>query len=179
MTISGEVVEENATVVWLQGDEWFADIRTFPRSSGKENYAFAGRVNWESPRLSFHHQLNTIGVDENDSADFEFNDSFCIERGHLFVGGIKRAFEEIWSIEKSSAPCKASLRYDGSNLRSVRVDHEKESIVVEKDCAVHVSMISDRPVLISSVGQTDRVHSLLKSLSQPCWEVVEEVDTNY
>ena len=179
MTISGEVVEENATVVWLQVDEWFADIRTFPRSSGKENYAFAGRVNWESPRLSFHHQLNTIGADENDSADFEFNDSFCIERGHLFVGGIKRAFKEIWSIEKISAPCKASLRYDGSNLRSVRVDHEKESIVVEKDCAVHVSMISDRPVLISRVGQTDRVHSLLKSLSQPCWEVVEEVDTNY
>ena len=61
-------------------------------------------------RLSFYHQLNTIGVDENDSADFEFNDSFCIERGHLFVGGIKRAFEEIGPSRKV-ASCKASLRY--------------------------------------------------------------------
>ena len=179
MTISGEVVEENATVIWLQVDQWFADIRTFPRSSGKKNYAFAGKVDWDSPRLSFYHQLNTMGVDENDSADFEFKDSFCVERGHLFVGGIKRAFEETWSIETSSVPCKASLRYDFSKLRSIRVDHEKESIVVEKDCAVHVSMTSDSPVLISRVGQTDRVHSLLESLSKPCWDIVEEVDTNY
>ena len=178
MKISGEIVEENAMVVWLQVDKWFADIRTFPQST-QTGYAFAGTITWEDPRLNFHHRINTRGIDENDSADFEFNDSFCIERGHLFVGGIKRAFEETWSIEKSSVPCKASLRYDFSKLRSIRVDHEKESIVVEKDCAVHVSMISDRPVLISRVGQTDRVHSLLKSLSQPCWEVVEEVDTNY
>ena len=178
MKISGEIVEENAMVVWLQVDKWFADIRTFPQST-QAGYAFAGTITWEDPRLNFHHRINTRGIDENDSADFEFNDSFCIERGQLLVNDISRDFEETWSIEKITVPCKASLRYDGSKIRSVRVDHERESIAVEEDSAVHVCMTSGSPKLISSVGPTERVRSLLNSFLEPCWEVVEKRDANY
>ena len=178
MRISGEIVEENATVVWLQLDKWFADIRTFPRCSGLKSYAFAGTVNWENPRLNFHHLLNTKGIDENDNADFEFKNSFCIERGLLLVNGVSRDFEEIWSIEKINTPCKASVRHDGSKIRSVRIDQGKESIAVEKDCAIHVSMASGSVKLISSVGIEGCMQCLLESLSEPHWEVVEESGAN-
>ena len=178
MRIAGEIVEENATVVWLQADKWFADIRTFPRCSGLESYTFAGTIDWDNPRLYFHHLLNTQGIDENDNADFEFKNSLCIERGHILIDGVSKAFEETWSIEKNSAPCKASVLHNGSKTRSVRVDQGTESIAVEGACAIHVSMTSGGLKLISSVGGGACVHGLLESLSDPHWEVVEESGTN-
>ena len=118
-----------------------------------------------------------MGVDENDSADFEFNDYFVLRRS-LIRWWYQESFRETWSIEKSSVPqsilairfLKAKV-YKGRSRK--RIDSCREGR------AVHVSMTSDSPVLISRVGQTDRVHSLLESLSKPCWDIVEEVDTNY
>jgi hypothetical protein len=56
--MEGEKPTEDSDVIWLQSHRYYGDIRIGLPIQNVEPKSFSGRVNWEAPKLTFHHDLD-------------------------------------------------------------------------------------------------------------------------
>jgi len=87
---------EPARVVWLQGQNAFADLRV-PRDPLGTVDAFAGITTYDAPALTWHHSLDWNGTfAEYDCGIVEQDGDELIERGEFDRDGSHHTYEEIW-----------------------------------------------------------------------------------
>jgi hypothetical protein len=122
-TFDRELIEP-ADVIWLQGREWFADLR-IPRrrvhvepavsALGARSEAFAGQCHWRacegqdpdrSGALRWDHRVDIAGGfagSDEGSVEWLCDGSF-VERGNFVFNGIDHAFAELWTSPTGMIP---------------------------------------------------------------------------
>jgi len=94
-------------VIWLQTPEWFADIRlrvdphlTAPTEGVPEwfydEFCFAGVAEWDDPRITWNHLIDSSLEPTVDSNPLTFEDGVAFERGRSEVDGVETPFIEEW-----------------------------------------------------------------------------------
>jgi hypothetical protein len=126
-----EELAEPADVLWLQGRDWFADLRTArpdatagPATTalGSTAEAFAGRCTWqaidgvdphEGGRLTWHHDVDWAGgFADNDGGDIHWISDRCFEeRGTVDQLGASIGFREVWRAEPGDRTVLAAVAH--------------------------------------------------------------------
>jgi hypothetical protein len=161
VSVADEPLVEPADVMWLQGREWFVDVRV-PRPGvvagpatsalGARVEAFGGRCSWSSlagvppaagGRLDWDHEIDfSGGFADGDGAEVRWvTDGWFEEHGDLGDGDPPTAFREVWRVGGQPEPVLAVVGLAaGAHDEGVRV------------AALVLSVGGDRVLLVGSEG---------------------------
>ncbi|WP_034156927.1 hypothetical protein [Sphingomonas sp. ERG5] len=97
LSIDGGSPQEDSTVLWLQIDGIFADLRT-PLGAGARTgpSACSGQTRLVRDRLTFHRDIDTSPDLINDSARITLDGDDLVERGVFRLGRHNVLYEEVW-----------------------------------------------------------------------------------
>jgi hypothetical protein len=116
---------DDADVVWLQAETWYADLRIPHHDAGGPVEAFAGQAAWASPAYTWFHDIDWAGSFPEDVGLIERDGRDLIERGTFTVDGAPVPYEERWERQPVAAP-RLVARLEDPTVRAcvVRVgDH--------------------------------------------------------
>ncbi|MCU0309507.1 MAG: hypothetical protein MUE36_00990 [Acidimicrobiales bacterium] len=135
VSVAGEELAEPADVMWLQGREWFADVRV-PRPDGRAGpattalgaraEAFGGRCAWTTLEgvepavggaLSWSHEVDwTGGFAEGDGAEARWVADDCFEEhGTVDDDDPPTPFREVWRRQPAEAAPLVVVGFDGES----------------------------------------------------------------
>jgi hypothetical protein len=113
IAVAGGEPFEDSHVFWLQAGDYFADIR-WPISdeSGVPVSAFAGKVQWNAPRMRFVHEVDLTKEFTEDVGTLTLTDGRLSEKGKVTVDGKDIHFEEVWTrlLQPKQADCQVAAR---------------------------------------------------------------------
>lgn len=129
VSVGDEAMAEPADVMWLQGREWFADVRaarpgieagSATMALGARAEAFGGRCTWtalpgvapaSAGRLDWAHEIDfSGGFAEGDGAEVRWvSDGWFEEHGDLGDGDPPTGFREVWRATGGSGPLLAAV----------------------------------------------------------------------
>jgi hypothetical protein len=113
---------ERSYVLWLQVGRYFADLRVLHTDQDPEAsrwdvaQAFSGTINYQAPRLTWRHDLDTAPrpASHADTAMVEFQDGVLLERGDGYL--------EQWRREAGREPAAVIQRQaPGTGVVSARI----------------------------------------------------------
>lgn len=86
-------------MLWLQGQCYFADLRTSlsPAASPQPCTAFSGRVSWSAPNISFLRDLDMTQAAVEDRARLSMQSGTLIESGAVSHEGRLIPYVETWT----------------------------------------------------------------------------------
>jgi len=157
VSVGDEDLAEPADVVWLQGREWFADLRV-PRPEGPAGpagpattamgarpEAFAGRCQWVAPdgvdpdaggQLRWLHDLDwSGGFADGDGAEARWVSARCFEEhGTVDEADPPTPFREVWRAEPDEGAVLAAVGLDdGGRPQMVSVSvHGRRLVMVDR-----------------------------------------------
>ena len=88
--------DEDAEVLWLQAERWYADLRVPLVDPGGPVEAFAGPARWDDPQFTWEHHLDWLGTYPSDVGTFESDGAELVERGTFVSGDAVIEYEERW-----------------------------------------------------------------------------------
>ena len=113
IAVAGSEPFEDSHVFWLQAGGYFADVR-WPISdeSGIPVSAFAGKVQWNAPRMRFIHEVDLTKEFTEDVGTLTLTDERLSEKGMVTVEGKDIHFEEVWTrlLQPGQADCQVAAR---------------------------------------------------------------------
>jgi hypothetical protein len=112
LTVDGRRDRDRCEVLWLQGPDFYADIRV-PKAPEREGppsgaaavfdaaWAFAGIADWVPPVMTWHHYIDLRHTDLRidaapDSNPLSTEDGIVVERGSIEWNGRAVSFAEEW-----------------------------------------------------------------------------------
>ncbi len=126
MRIAG-VLRDDADVLWLQANSWYADLRIPHADTGGPVEAFAGPASWADPDFTWVHEIDWLGSFPTDVGHLERDGRDLIERGTFVIDGEDAPYEERWVRGPDAPPTLVALAepFDGAGWAAlVRVgDH--------------------------------------------------------
>ena len=104
---------EDSHVFWLQAGDYFADIR-WPVSAESKVLvsAFAGKVQWDAPRMRFVHEVDLTKEFAEDVGALSLLNGTLVEKGKVSLDGKDIHFEERWKrlLQPAQADCQVAAR---------------------------------------------------------------------
>jgi hypothetical protein len=119
LVVGGEP-RDDADVLWLQGAEWYADVRIPHDDHGGPVEAFAGPAAWEPPHFTWHHQLDWLGSFPTDVGHLQWDRGSLIETGTFAEDGEAQPYSERWVRVAAVGPRFVAVASDAS-VATVRV----------------------------------------------------------
>lgn len=105
LIVGGQRVKDRCEVLWLQSEDWYADIRVpapdAGEASGPESlfarpWAFGGRGRWEPPVMTWEHLLDSDPDPDTDSNRLVLDGDLAFEEGQIEWHGAAVPFCEEW-----------------------------------------------------------------------------------
>jgi hypothetical protein len=179
MLINDAKVEDSVEVLWLQGKTWFVDIRIGFNEDPQQGWAFAGQIEWEEPRVTFHHLLDTSGDTGSDCGSFVFTDFGCLEAGEVTRDNKVLPFEEKWLRVADSASTHAFIAEKDNQLAAVKIRQAKHiacvgklgaAIYVDKDGVLELERVFTTQE--KDTGESSTI-ALLDYFASARWQLAE------
>jgi hypothetical protein len=108
LVVGGTRRVDHCDVLWLQGREWYADIRLRiepgspaptegPAAVFAAERAFAGRAHWRDPEMTWEHSFDSAhGAGDPDVGRLSWAEGVMVEEGELGGGGSRIPYVEEW-----------------------------------------------------------------------------------
>jgi hypothetical protein len=113
LVVGGEA-RDDADVLWLQGAEWYADVRIPHDDHGGPVEAFAGPAAWDPPHFTWHHRLDWLGSFPTDVGHLQWDRDSLIETGTFDVDGEVQPYSERWIRAAAVGPRLVAVAPDAS-----------------------------------------------------------------
>jgi hypothetical protein len=119
--VVGGRARDDADVLWLQGAEWYADVRIPHHDRGGPVEAFAGPARWEPPRFTWEHRLDWLGSFPDDVGHLAWDGDDLIETGVFDVDGHHQPYSERWVRAGAGAPRLVAVSAGERPIVAIRV----------------------------------------------------------
>ena len=90
--------EEPATVVWVQTEEAYADLRIPTGGDDRQPMSFAGTTSWDEPHLTWHHEIDLADEPgDGDVGEVAWDGDDLVETGTFTDDdGSLHTYVEVW-----------------------------------------------------------------------------------
>jgi hypothetical protein len=110
--VVGDKPRDDADVLWLQGTEWYADVRIPHADHGGPVEAFSGPASWEQPYFTWSHDLDWLGSYPDDRGHLEWDAADLVETGQFEVDGKPVPYSERWVRDPATSPRLVAVTVD-------------------------------------------------------------------
>ncbi len=132
MHIAG-ILRDDADVLWLQANSWYADLRIPHVDHGGPVEAFAGPASWADPHFTWVHELDWLGTFPTDVGHLERDGRDLIERGTFVIDGEEQPYEERWVRGPEAPPTLVGLARQGGGVSGALVRVGDHALALAND----------------------------------------------
>ena len=128
IAVDGGEAHEPATVVWVQTEEAYADLRIPTDGDDGQPMSFAGTTSWDEPHLTWHHEIDLADepdpTEDGDVGEVTWDGDDLVERGTFTDGdGLQHTYVEVWRRLPGSDGPRRTARLGSHGITVQAGDH--------------------------------------------------------